>query len=69
VVPLMGTHEIGLMLGVSRPRVFQLTQGAQFPEPLAVLGMGKVWRTRDVLKWARAAGRGDAADAWEAAQV
>jgi prophage regulatory protein len=57
------------MLGVSRPRVFQLTQGAQFPEPLAVLGMGKVWRTRDVLKWARAAGRGDAADAWEAAQV
>lgn len=45
------------MLGVSRQRVQQLISRPDFPEPDAVLAMGKVWKRADVLAWAKAHGR------------
>lgn len=38
--------------GRTRQRVFQLTQQPDFPAPVAVLAMGKVWKTIDVRRWA-----------------
>lgn len=49
---LMGAAEIGRLLGVSRQRVQQLVNTTGFPEPAAVLDMGKVWHTDDVRRWA-----------------
>lgn len=45
------------MLGVNRQRVSQLAARPDFPEPLAVLAMGKVWAAADVEKWAKKRGR------------
>lgn len=49
---LMGAAEIGRLLGVSRQRVQQLVSRPCFPEPCAVLAMGKIWLTVDVEDWA-----------------
>lgn len=49
---LMGTAEIAELLGVSRQRVLQLSQQDGFPEPVAVLRMGKIWHARDMRLWA-----------------
>jgi predicted DNA-binding transcriptional regulator AlpA len=54
---LVGAAEIARLLGVSRQRVQQLASEPDFPQPDAVLAMGKVWRKADILEWARAAGR------------
>lgn len=54
---LVGTHEIAELLGVSRQRVQQLAARPDFPTPVAVLHMGKVWRRSEVEKWATATGR------------
>lgn len=48
---LMGAAEIGRLLGVSRQRVQQIVKTPGFPEPAAVLDMGKVWRAADVRAW------------------
>lgn len=53
----MGTAEIADLLGVTRQRVHQLTSRRDFPEPVVSLRLGKVWRTEDVVAWARARGR------------
>lgn len=53
----MGSAEITVMLGVSKQRVHQLTSRRDFPEPVATLAMGKVWRTEDVAAWAEQSGR------------
>lgn len=45
------------MLGVSKQRVRQLAAHPGFPEPLARLAMGPVWRTEDVIAWAKGRGR------------
>ncbi len=50
---LMGTAEVAAHLGVTRQRVLQLAKQPGFPEPLAVLSMGKVWRASDVRAWAQ----------------
>jgi prophage regulatory protein len=39
--------------GVSRQRTYQITNRADFPEPVAVLGQGKVWLAEDVERWMR----------------
>jgi prophage regulatory protein len=53
-IKLMGSAEIGRRLGgVSRTRVYQLTQRRGFPEPLAQLEMGNVWWADDVEDWIR----------------
>lgn len=49
--PLMGSAEIGALFGISRQRVQQLIAQPGFPEPVAHLAMGKVWRTADVRRW------------------
>jgi predicted DNA-binding transcriptional regulator AlpA len=54
---LVGAAEIGRLLGVSRQRVQQLVNRDDFPEPEAVLEMGKVWKRSDVEEWARSRGR------------
>jgi hypothetical protein len=35
----------------------QLTRTEGFPEPVAVLSAGRIWRRVDVEAWARASGR------------
>lgn len=50
---LMGAREIEVRLGVSRQRVQQLTQRADWPAPFDTLSMGKVWRIEDVEDWIR----------------
>jgi prophage regulatory protein len=49
---LVGAREIAAMLGLTRQRVYQLSQESGFPEPVASLGLGKVWETADIEKWA-----------------
>lgn len=54
-IRLMGTHEIGVLLGgISRQRVDQLTRRPHFPAPVAELGQGRVWLAEDVERWAAA---------------
>ncbi|MBM0236090.1 hypothetical protein JNW88_01270 [Micromonospora sp. ATA32] len=49
---LMGAHEIRMRLGgISRQRVYAITSHRSFPEPIAELQQGKVWRASDVEKW------------------
>jgi prophage regulatory protein len=51
---LMGSAEIGRRLGgLSRTRVYQLTQRRNFPAPYAELEMGNVWLADDVEDWIR----------------
>jgi predicted DNA-binding transcriptional regulator AlpA len=54
---LVGSAEIGVMLGVGRQRVQQLIGRDDFPEPEVTLAMGKVWKRADVEAWARDHGR------------
>jgi predicted DNA-binding transcriptional regulator AlpA len=54
---LVGAHEIRVMLGISRQRVNQLLAGSRFPEPVARLAQGAVWRKRDIEQWMRDTGR------------
>lgn len=50
----MGSAEIGKRLGgISRERVYQLTQRRNFPEPYQQLAMGNVWLAEDVEAWIR----------------
>lgn len=45
------------MFGVGRQRVYQLTARPDFPQPVARLKAGAVWRKVDVVEWAEARGR------------
>ncbi|MET8091915.1 hypothetical protein [Micromonospora sp. NPDC005220] len=49
---LVGLAEIRAMLGgISRQRANIIANKKGFPDPVAQLVMGKVWRRRDVEKW------------------
>lgn len=50
---LYGTAEIAALLGVSRQRVLVLAKHPDFPAPLAVLSMGKIWCAADIRTWAK----------------
>jgi hypothetical protein len=54
---LVGTGELVRMLGLSRTRVGHLVAQPGFPAPYDELIMGKVWRIKDVEKWAADHGR------------
>jgi predicted DNA-binding transcriptional regulator AlpA len=54
---LVGSAEIGRLLGVGRQRVQQLINSDGFPKPDVTLQMGKVWKRADVEAWARDHGR------------
>lgn len=45
------------MLGVSRQRSDQLARQGGFPEPTAVITVGRIWKREDVEAWARETGR------------
>ena len=49
--------EIGRMLGVSRRRTSQLIAKDDFPEPIAVLSVGRGWCADQVRTWATSTGR------------
>lgn len=51
---VLGSAEIAQGLNVSKPRVQQLVRKPDFPAPLVVLSMGKVWRREDIERWAGA---------------
>jgi predicted DNA-binding transcriptional regulator AlpA len=54
---VVGAHEIGEMLGVTRSRANQLSREVGFPKPYGVLRMGKVWRRTDIDAWMRKKGK------------
>lgn len=54
---LVGVTEIGDLLGVSRQRADQLTRIEGFPEAIAAIAAGRIWRRADVEAWARETGR------------
>ena len=54
---VVAAAEIVAMLDVGRARVFQLISSPEFPQPAAVLSVGKVWRYTDVVEWAERTGR------------
>jgi prophage regulatory protein len=56
-VDLVGLTEIAEMLGVSAQRVDQLARRDDFPEPVAVLAAGRIWRLGDIERWAESTGR------------
>ncbi len=57
VEQLVGSQELTHVLGVGRARVYQLAQRDDFPEPVARLAMGSIWRLDDIIAWAEAGGR------------
>jgi prophage regulatory protein len=54
---LVSVHEIAAILGVSRQRVDQLSRTEAFPEPVALLAVGRIWLREDIEAWASATGR------------
>ncbi len=54
---LVGLTEIAEMLGVSPQRVDQLAATDAFPDPVAEIAAGRIWKRADIEKWARATGR------------
>lgn len=54
---LLGSGELEELFGVSRQRVYQLTSRPDFPKPVARLKAGAIWRTEDVIRWAKEKGR------------
>ena len=49
---VMAAAEIADYLGVTRQRVAVLVERADFPDPIAHLAVGRIWRTTDVRQWA-----------------
>jgi len=54
---LVGLAEIVDLLGVSRSYASQLVNRKGFPDPVADLATGRIWRRTDVEQWARDNGR------------
>jgi predicted DNA-binding transcriptional regulator AlpA len=49
---LASVSDIANMLGVAIPTAHRYTHREGFPEPLGVVAGGRVWRRKDVLRWA-----------------
>ena len=49
--------EIAEMYGVRRQSVDLWSKQPGFPEPVATVKAGRIWRTADVVAWAEARGR------------
>ncbi|HKX69877.1 MAG TPA: hypothetical protein VJM75_01560 [Acidimicrobiales bacterium] len=55
---LVGAAEVAKMLSITPQRVHQLYAGGHgFPEPVAVLAAGRIWRRHDIEAWGRETGR------------
>lgn len=57
VEELVGLAEIAEMFGVERQYVFRWAKRGDFPEPVARLRMGPIWRRPDIEDWAEQAKR------------
>jgi predicted DNA-binding transcriptional regulator AlpA len=54
----MTAGDVAKLLGISRQRVHQITEeDVTFPQPVMVLGVGRVWEREMIEKWAREVGR------------
>lgn len=51
---LWGPGEVAGHLGRSRQRAAEIMSSPGFPAPVAVLGIGRVWRADEVRAWAAA---------------
>jgi prophage regulatory protein len=49
---LASLKEVAEVCGVSKRTAARYTDRDDFPEPLGVLGVGRIWRRRDVERWA-----------------
>jgi hypothetical protein len=54
---LASRGELAEMLGISRQRTRTLTERDDFPDPVARLRTGPVWRLEDLQEWAAKVGR------------
>lgn len=53
------------MLGVTRTQVHRLAAQPDFPKPVAILAVGRIWRVRDIERWAeKRRGRGRPEKPW-----
>lgn len=50
---LAGAAEAAEILGVSRQQLHRLARREDFPRPVAELAAGKIWRAKDIERWAR----------------
>jgi predicted DNA-binding transcriptional regulator AlpA len=55
--PVVAMGEIGQMLGVSKRRVSMLIAREDFPAPIAILSVGRIWAYQDLRTWAEDRGR------------
>ena len=55
--PVIAFKELIELLGVSRTRTVHLLREPNFPRPIAVLGVGKIWSTEDVIAYCERTGR------------
>ncbi len=55
--PVLAFGELIKVFGVSKTRTIHLVRQAAFPEPIAVLGVGKIWSTPDVVAYCERTGR------------
>lgn len=51
-VDLLGLQEIADLFGISKQLAYAWARREDFPAPVAELSQGRVWRKRDLLKWA-----------------
>jgi predicted DNA-binding transcriptional regulator AlpA len=54
----LGISEVARLLGVSRPRVWQLRKRPDFPQPCGREHGREVWDENDIVRWGAANGRG-----------
>ncbi|GAB3808839.1 hypothetical protein GCM10027605_42190 [Micromonospora zhanjiangensis] len=48
---MLASQEVQELLGVSRTRAYQITNSKSFPDPAAVLSVGRIWLAEDVERW------------------
>ena len=55
--PVMALAELAKVLGVRRVRAMQLIKKAEFPPPIAVLSVGRIWAYDAVVEYCENTGR------------
>ncbi len=54
---LVAAADIARELELSQERIRQLAAKKSFPKPIGKLGRSRIWRWRDVERWAKRTGR------------
>lgn len=55
--PVVALAELAKVLGVSRVRALQLIKKSEFPAPIAVLSVGRIWAYDAVVDYCESTGR------------